>query len=155
MTVFTSTNYQLSAQYVQGKMNALNNVQMDLVTEGSAQHITACTAGDFVGACGFGNIFDDPEPAWTGLYTCNAKPSPTGWCNTQFDGFVADNQATLDPAKRITDLKEAQKIFYNEVPSLYLERRYSWVFHNKDLQNFKYADDGMPLLGEIWIKSHG
>ena len=40
--------------------------------------------------------------------------------------------------------KEAQKIFYQEVPSLYLERRYSWVFHTKVMNNFKYADDGMP-----------
>jgi peptide/nickel transport system substrate-binding protein len=154
MTVFTSTNYQLSAQYVQGKMNALKNVHMDLVTEASAQHITSCTLGQYAQACGFGNIFDDPEPTWTGLYTCNAVPSPTGWCNTQFDKDVADNQATLDPQQRINDIKDAQKQFYAEVPSLYLERRYSWVFHTPSIQNFRYADDGMPLLGEMWIKTH-
>jgi peptide/nickel transport system substrate-binding protein len=154
MTVFQSTNYQLSAQYVQGKLNELKNVKMDLVTEASAQHITSCTAGTYAQACGFGNIFDDPEPAWTGLYTCNANPSPTGWCNSQFDKDVADNQTTLDPQQRINDIKDAQKQFYADVPSLYLERRYSWVFHTPSIQNFKYADDGMPLLAEMWIKTH-
>jgi ABC-type transport system substrate-binding protein len=154
MTVFQSTNYQLSAQYVQGKVNALKNVKMDLVTEASAQHITTCTAGSFAQACGFGNVFDDPEPAWTGIYTCNAAPSPTGYCNSQFDKDVTDNQTTLDPQQRINDIKDAQKQFYNDVPALYLERRYSWVFHTTSIQNFKYADDGMPLLGEMWIKTH-
>jgi ABC-type transport system substrate-binding protein len=136
-------------------MNKFKNTKVEIVTEASAQHITACTAGDFSTACGFGNIFDDPEPTWTGLYTCGAKPSPTGWCNSNFDKQVQTNQETLDPNQRIAALKEAQKIFYNEVPSLYLERRYSWVFLHPSLQNFKYADDGMPLLGEMWIKSRG
>jgi ABC-type transport system substrate-binding protein len=74
MTVFQSTNYQLSAQYVHCKMNVLKNVKMDLVTEASAQNI--------------------------------------------------------------------------------LERRYSWVFHTPSIRNFKYADDGMPFLAELWIKTH-
>ena len=155
ITAFPVSNYQLSAQYVQGKLNAFNHVKVDIVTEASAQHITNCQTGNFSGACGTGVIFDDPEPAWTGLYTCNATPSPTGWCNTQFDKDVADNQATLDPQQRINDIKDAQKIFYSEVPTLHLERRYSWMFHAKNIQNFKYADDGMVLLGELWIQSHG
>jgi peptide/nickel transport system substrate-binding protein len=155
ITAFQSTNYQLSAQYIQAKMNAFKNVKVNIVTEASAQHITSCTAGDFSTSCGFGNIFDDPEPTWTGLYTCNARPSPTGWCNTKFDDQVKINQETLDPNQRVAALKEAQKIFYAEVPSIYFERRYSWVFTDKNMQNFKYADDGMPLLAEMWIKQHG
>ena len=41
---------------------------------------------------------------------------------------------------------------YAEVPSWYQERRYSWMFSAPNIQNFRYADDGMPLLGEMWIK---
>ena len=66
----------------------------------------------------FGNIFDDPEPTWTGLYTCNAVPTPTGYCNAKFDADVADNQPTLDPSQRIADIKDAQKQFYADVPTL-------------------------------------
>jgi peptide/nickel transport system substrate-binding protein len=155
MTIFPVTNYQLSAQYVQAKLNTYNHMKVDIVTESSALHITNCTAGNFAQACQFGNIFDDPEPTWTGLYTCNAVPSPTGWCNAQFDKDVADNQQTLNAQQRINDIKDAQKQFYAEVPSLYLERRYSWMFTAPTIQNFKYTNDGLPLVGEMWIKSHG
>jgi ABC-type transport system substrate-binding protein len=137
---------------VQGVLKGFKNIKMDIVTEASSQHITSCTAGAFAQACGFGNIFDDPEPTWTGLYTCTAVPSPTGWCDPKFDAAVADNQVTLDPNKRIQDIKDAQKIFYAQVPSLYLERRYSWNYAASNIQNFRYADDGMPLLGVMWIK---
>jgi peptide/nickel transport system substrate-binding protein len=150
-TAFTSTNYQSAIQYVQGAL-AKVGITMNIVTEGSTQHITSCTAGKFDQVCEFGSIFDDPEPAWTGLYTCNAVPSPTGWCNPNFDKDVADNQATLDAKQRVADIKDAQKIFYAELPSLYLERRYSWMFTRPNLQDFRYTNDGLPLLGEVWIK---
>jgi peptide/nickel transport system substrate-binding protein len=155
ITAFTATNYQLSAQYVQAKLNTYNHMKVSLVTEASALHITNCTTGTFVGACQTGLIFGDPEPGWDGIFQCNSAPSPTGWCNTQFDKDVADNQQTLSATQRIADVKDMQKIFYNEVPALVLERRYSWMFTAPNIQNFKYADDGMPLLGEMWIKSHG
>jgi ABC-type transport system substrate-binding protein len=80
--------------------------------------------------------------------------SPTGWCNTKFDAAVADNQQTLDANQRIADIKAAQKEFYTDVPSWYAERRYSWMAAAPSIQNFKYADDGLPLLGEMWIKTH-
>jgi peptide/nickel transport system substrate-binding protein len=154
VTAFPVTNYQNSVQYIQGVLNnKYKNVHMEIVTEASAKHITDCTAGNFAQVCQFGNIFDDPEPGWTGLYTCNAVPSPTGWCNAQFDKDVLDNQQTLNSQQRINDIKDAQKQFYAEVPSWYQERRYSWMFSAPNVQNFRYADDGMVLLGELWIKS--
>src|SRR4029453_12306595 len=74
MTLSTSQNYQLSAQYIQAVLNKYNNVQMKLLTESSALHLTNCAARSYDSACMTGNIFDDPEPTWTGLYTCNASP---------------------------------------------------------------------------------
>jgi ABC-type transport system substrate-binding protein len=85
---------------------------------------------------------------------CNATPSRTGWCNTQFDKDVADNEQTLSPQQRVADMKDAQKQFYAEIPTLYLERRYSWMFTAPNIQNFRYANDGLPFVGELWIKTH-
>ena len=155
MTLSTSQNYQLSAQYLQGVLNKYNNVKMSLLTESSSLHLTNCAARSYDSACMTGNIFDDPEPTWTGLYTCNASPAPTGWCNTKFDDAVADNQATLDANKRVADIKEAQRQFYTDMPSLYVERRYSWIFAANNIQDFRYANDGMVLPDRVWIKTHG
>jgi peptide/nickel transport system substrate-binding protein len=155
MTVFPTTNYQLSAQYIQSKMNSFNHVHVDLVTESTALHQTNCVTGQYAQACGYADIWDDPDPTWTGLYVCNAAPSRTGWCNSQFDKDVADNEQTLSPQQRIADIKDAQKQFYAEIPTLYLERRYAWMFTAVNIQNFRYANDGLPLVGELWIKTHG
>jgi peptide/nickel transport system substrate-binding protein len=154
IAAFATTNYALSAQYVQAKMNSFNHVKVTINTEASALHITNCTQGTFANACGTGLIFDDPEPGWTGIYTCNSSPSPTGWCNAQFDKDVLDNQVTLNAQQRIADIKDAQKQFYAEVPTLILERRYSWMFSTPAIQNFKYANDGIPLISQMWIKTH-
>jgi ABC-type transport system substrate-binding protein len=125
------------------------------VVEAVPLHITNCATGNFTGACGSGPNFDDPEPGWTATFTCDASPSATGWCNTQFDKDVATNRQTLDPNQRIAAIKDAQKVFYNDVPFLYLERRYSWMFSTPNVQNFKYANDGIPLVYQMWLKTRG
>ena len=83
---------------------------------------------------------------------CSSQVNPTGYCNTEFDRLINDNRTTLDPAQRIKDLKDAQKIFYNDQPSLYVETRYSWVFHDSKLQDFHYANDGCVLFDRLWMK---
>jgi peptide/nickel transport system substrate-binding protein len=154
MIISPSPNYQLSAQYLQGVLNKYNNVKMNLQTVASATQIATCANHTkFDAACMTGNIFDDPEPTWTGLYTCSASPSPTGWCNTQFDKDVADNQATLDGRQRIADIKDAQKQFYTDLPALYVERRYSWIFSAANVQNFQFSNDGMVLIDRVWLKT--
>jgi ABC-type transport system substrate-binding protein len=87
-------------------------------------------------------------------FTLTAFPTRTNWCNQQFDKDVTDNEQTLSPQQRVADIKDAQRQFYSDVPTLYLERRYSWVFVSPNMQNFRYANDGLPLVGELWIKSH-
>jgi peptide/nickel transport system substrate-binding protein len=154
LSTFTATNYATAAQYVQGVLNKYRNVKVSIVQESGAVHNRNCTTGAFSGACMHGPIFDDPEPLWTGAYECNANPSVTGWCNTKFDGFVEDQRQTLDPAKRVQDIKEAQKIFYAEVPALHLERRYSYMVVGQNVQDFAYVNDGLPLLDRIWLKTH-
>ena len=56
--------------------------------------------------------------------------------------------------QRISIIKEAQKIFYADMPSLWVERRYSWTFTAPNIQDFQYANDGLPLIDRLWIKSH-
>jgi peptide/nickel transport system substrate-binding protein len=154
MTTLTSQNYTLSAQYVQAVVNKLDNIHMNLLGEATALHVTNCNTSAFDAICATGIIFDDPEPAWTGLFLCGVSPNPSGYCNSKFDADVADNQATLDPNKRIADIKDAQKIYYADLPALTVERRYSWSFAAPNLQGFKYANDGLPLVDRMWLKTH-
>jgi ABC-type transport system substrate-binding protein len=154
ITAFATTNYALSAQYLQAKLNSYNHMKVDIVTEASALHITNCSAGNYTTACGYSLIFDDPEPGWTAPYQCNASPSPTGWCNAQFDKDVLDQQQTLDANQRIADIKDMQKQFYAEVPALITERRYAWMFSAPNIQNWKQVNDGIPLIAQMWIKTH-
>jgi len=79
----------------------------------------------------------------------------TGWCNPQFDKDVADNQATLDPKQRISDIKEAQKIWYAQIPAFHFEKRAAWDFAAPNVQNVTLVNDGLALYDRIWIKSRG
>jgi peptide/nickel transport system substrate-binding protein len=153
ITTFPVLNYQNTATYVQAALNKFNHVKADLQTEASAQHITNASTSNFTMSV-FGNIFDDPEPTWTSINTCTGVPNYTGFCNAQYDADVADNQVTLDPAKRIADIKDAQKVYYAQVPMLFVEQRYSWVFTAPNIQDFHFVNDGLPLLDRLWIKSH-
>src|SRR5206468_3452441 len=124
---FTTPVYSTPATYLQGKLNKYNHVKVDLVVEASAGHITTTTQSNFQMST-WGTIFDDPEPTWTALYVCSANPSYTGYCDSKFDALVSDNQTTLDPQKRIQDMKDMQKIFYAAMPAWFIENRYSWLF---------------------------
>jgi peptide/nickel transport system substrate-binding protein len=150
MTAATLPAQQAAAQYIQSSLNKYANVKMSVQTEALPQHTAACTSGSFDGACVMANAFTDPEPAWTGLYTC-ATPSPTGWCNSQFDRDVADNQQTSDPKQRIADIKDAQKQLVTEVPAFYVERGYSWIFAASTVRDVAFAGDGIPLFDRLWI----
>ena len=128
------------------------NIKVSVQLEASAVHIARDQARDYQAEV-YGNVFDDPEPLWTSIFTCAASPSVTGWCDPKFDAAVADNQISLDPAKRIADIKEAQRIFYAAVPTLFIERRYTWLFTAPNVQDLKWVNDGMPMFNRMWIKT--
>jgi peptide/nickel transport system substrate-binding protein len=153
----TASSAQLqtaAAQYVQAALNKFSNVKVTVQSEAPAQHAASCAAGTYDGVCTTVNGFDDPEPLWTSMFRCNATPSPTGWCNTKFDGSVVDSQQTLDPNQRVADIKAAQAQFYAEVPAFYVDRRTVWVFTGPNFQDFRFANAGIPLVDRMWIQSH-
>jgi ABC-type transport system substrate-binding protein len=153
----TSSTAQIqtaAAQYVQAALNKYTNVKVTVQSEAPAQHAATCAAGTYDGVCTTVNGFDDPEPLWTSMFRCNASPSPTGWCNTKFDGSVVDDQQTLDPNQRIADIKAAQAQFYADVPAFYVDRRTVWVFTANNFQDFRFANAGIPLVDRMWIQSH-
>ena len=154
MSTFALVNYQNTAQYIQAVLNKFNHVKVDLTNEAAPAHVTSCATRAYSGICVFAQFFTDPEPAWTGSYTCNSPSSATGYCNSSFDAAVADNQTTLDPAKRIQDIKDAQKAFYADIPAYFLEQRETWTFTAPAMQDFQYVNDGLPLMDRLWIKSH-
>ena len=55
--------------------------------------------------------------------------------------------------QRISDIKEAQKIIYREIPAWYYELRTNWVFSNGNVQDFTFANDGLELFDRMWIKT--
>ena len=52
------------------------------------------------------------------LYTSNAAWNETRWNNAAFDKLVDDARATIDEAKRRELYGEAQRLMYDEVPSI-------------------------------------
>ena len=154
MSTFALVNYQNTAQYIQAVLNKYNHVKVDLTNEAPPAHVTSCATRAYSGICVFAQFFTDPEPAWTGSYVCNSSSSATGYCNSSFDAAVVDNQTTLDPNKRIQDIKDAQKAFYADVPAYFLEQRETWTFTPPNMQDFQYVNDGLPLIDRFWIKSH-
>jgi peptide/nickel transport system substrate-binding protein len=151
LSSFTAINYATSAQYIAGKLNSYKNVKVTLVPEAGTLHQQNLNSGNY-DMSNTGVPIVDPEPAWTGLYTCDASPSPTGWCSAAFDAAVAENRTTLDVNKRIAALKDAQKEFYAQVPSLFIERRYNWLVAAQNLQDVQWVNDGLPLFDRIWLK---
>ena len=150
---FNTGNYITGAQYIQGALSKLKNIKVSVENEAVAAHIQRVNTSDFAAAL-FGTPFDDPEPTWTSLYTCDASPSPSGFCDSKFDADVADNRITLDPNQRITDLKDAQRQVYAQLPSFFFERRETWLFSAPSLQDVQWANDGLALFDRIWIRTH-
>jgi ABC-type transport system substrate-binding protein len=142
-----------ASQYFQATWNRYNNVKVDIDPAASATELALVQAGNFTASM-YGNPFDDPEPGWTGNFTCAASPSISGWCDPTFDSLVQKNRETLVPSERITAIKDAQKILYAAVPSLWFERRATWIAGDPAVQNVQWVDDGLPMFDRMWIKSH-
>jgi peptide/nickel transport system substrate-binding protein len=153
LTTFSAGTYPSAAQYIQGALMKLKNVNVSVKVQATPVQVSEVNSGAFTAAL-YGTPFDDPEPTWTSLYTCDANPSPSGFCDSKFDAAIADNRVTLDANQRIADLKEAQKVVYAQLPSFFFERRSLWLFETPHLQNVQWANDGLPLLDRMWIKSH-
>lgn len=151
---FNASSYTSSAEYMQGVLNKFKNVKMTIDAAASPAQQSRVIAGNYTIAA-FGNPFDDPEPGWTNLYTCAANPSFTGWCNAKFDAAVDAQRVALDPKEWIAQIKEAQKQFYAEVPSFYYSRGSTYLFTAPNIQDFEWANDGLPLLDRPWIKTRG
>jgi peptide/nickel transport system substrate-binding protein len=149
---FNAGNYITGAQYVQGTLSKLRNIKVSVEVEATPAHMARLNSGDY-GAMLYGNPFDDPEPTWTSLYTCDATPSPTGFCDPKFDADIADNRVTLDANQRVADLKDAQKIVYAQLPSAFYERRQTWLISTPAMQNVAWANDGLALFDRMWVKS--
>ena len=148
---YNTTQYQTIAEYFQGVLRAFKNVDVDVQVFSVPAQTTNLTSGNFqVGIAG--NPFTDPEPTFTQNYACNAQPAYTGYCDTKYDAAVTDARLTLDANKRVADIKEAQRLLYAAAPTLYFDRRYSWVISAKAVQNVDWMNDGAVLLDRVWLK---
>ena len=85
-----------------------------------------------------------------GRTNCRLKRSMANvYC---FQSAVSENRTTLDANRRITALKNAQKEFYTQVPSLFVERRYNWLVSAPNFEDVQWVNDGLPLFDRIWLK---
>ena len=153
LSTFNTGNYVVASQYIQGVLSKFDNVKMTIDSAQSAVHQSRVLKGEFTAAL-FAQPFDDPEPIWTTPYTCGAAASPTGYCNAKFDALINDQRETLDPAKRVQDIKDAQKIFYPDVPAFYFQRRAAWLFTQPNVQDLQWVNDGLAMFDRMWIKTH-
>jgi peptide/nickel transport system substrate-binding protein len=153
ITSFNTGVYNIALPYIQAKLNSYKNVKVTVEPEASAVHQLRVPRGDFQAAL-YASPFDDPEPAFTSIYVCNAPQTPTGFCDSKFDSLVVDQRETLDPQKRISDIKEMQKILYQQVPVFFFEKRAAWDFGAPTVQNVTLVNDGLALYDRIWIKTH-
>lgn len=67
---------------------------------------------------GFYNMQATADAIFSLLYTSNAAWNETRWNNAAFDKLVFEARATIDEAKRRALYAEAQKLMYEEVPSI-------------------------------------
>jgi peptide/nickel transport system substrate-binding protein len=148
---FQTGNFPAEGQYIQSKLNSYKNVHVDLESPSVNLMISNISSGNFEISI-YSNPFDEPEPTWTSVFTCDNQSRFTGWCNTKFDAAVADNRVTLDPKQRVADLKEAQRQFYADIPAFYFERRVTWNMATSSIQDLQFVNDGQVLFDRVWIK---
>jgi peptide/nickel transport system substrate-binding protein len=67
---------------------------------------------------GFYNMQPTADAIFALLYTSNAAWNETRWNNAAFDELVNEARATIDEAKRRDLYAQAQKLMYEEVPSI-------------------------------------
>ena len=149
---FAVQTQQTQAEYMQGVLRDFKNVKVTVQTYAIAAGTQKLNSRDFQMMLA-GNYFVDPEPAFTSRYICAANPNPTGWCDTNFDNDVNTEKSTLDASQRVTDLKDAQKIFYAAAPSIYYDRGYSWMMTSPQVQGFDFVNDGWVPFDKIWLKT--
>jgi ABC-type transport system substrate-binding protein len=149
LSTFNVGDWPAYGQYMQAKLNSYRNVKVNLTLEAVNVHITTNNSAAY-DVEGYSNPFDDPEPSWTGIWVCGA--STTGWCNTNFDADVANGRNTLDAATRIQAMKDAQKVFYGDLPGFYFQRPSTWFYTTPGVQNLQMANDGFILLDRLWLK---
>jgi len=71
----------------------------------------------------------------------------------KFDSDVADNRLTLDANQRISDIKDAQREFYSQVPAFFIDGFNTWWVAVPTLQGMELANDGLPLFDRLWFKN--
>lgn len=67
---------------------------------------------------GFYNMQPTADAIFALLYTSNAAWNETRWNNAAFDKLVSEARATIDESKRRDLYAQAQKLMYDEVPSI-------------------------------------
>jgi peptide/nickel transport system substrate-binding protein len=140
------------AQYIQGALSKYKNVKVAIDPVAVQAQLSRLATADFTIAL-TATPFTDPDPTWTSLFICAGQAQNSGFCDSQFDADVADQRATLDPGRRITDFKDAQKIFYSQIPALFIEYRVLWNITTPVVQDVQMINDGMALYDRMWINS--
>jgi peptide/nickel transport system substrate-binding protein len=150
---FNVNVYPLASQYVQAVLNKFRNVKVTIDLAATAAHLQRLANADFSLAMS-AQVFDDPDPSWISTFSCASASQNTGFCDQKFDAALTDARGTLDANQRIADVKEAQRIFYSQIPAMYFEPRTNWVFTGPAIQDFQFANDGLELYDRLWIKTH-
>jgi peptide/nickel transport system substrate-binding protein len=150
-TFETSFN-RAQAEYFAGVLSQFNHVKVTVDVASTSAAVARINAGNYQAHVS-GNPFDDPDPIWVNTFISTAKPSITGFADPQFDADMQTARKTFDANVRIAAYKDAQRIIYAQVPAMYYERRYIYMFGRPNVMNLTIFEDAIPFLDRIWIKS--
>lgn len=114
------------AAFVKGWLAALGiGVDVQMVSSNKLNDVGA--AGDY--DLMFSGYNVDPDPDYVlAIQTCGQRPTADGkdnnteayFCNADYDTLYASQLSELDPAKRVSDVKQLQSLFYQQVPEVTL-----------------------------------
>jgi peptide/nickel transport system substrate-binding protein len=114
------------AAYVKSWLSAIGiSIDVQLVSSNKLDDVTA--AGDFDLAFSGWGVDPDPD-AVLSVQTCDHRPDASGqnndsealFCDPNYDTLYAKQLADMNPTQRVSDVKQLESMFYQQVPEVTL-----------------------------------
>ncbi|MGC8227504.1 peptide ABC transporter substrate-binding protein [Pseudobacillus badius] len=144
----TDEAHQKIAQAIQDTWKKELGVKTKLGNEEWAVYIEKLHSGDYmVGRMGWLGDFNDPINFLELFREKKGGNNDTNWENPEFKKLLVDSQKEMDPAKRSQMLKDAEKIFIDEMPVAPI-----YFYTNSWVQRDNLKDVVMSGLGDVQLK---
>lgn len=144
----TDEAHQKIAQAIQDMWKKNLGIKTELENEEWAVYIEKLHRGDYmVGRMGWLGDFNDPINFLKLFRDKNGGNNYTRWENPQFKQLLIQSQKERDPEKRLELLKQAEKIFMDEMPVAPI-----YFYTNAWVQKDNLKDVAISGLGDVQLK---